>query len=167
MSPHMPTSGKEAQKPQDWNFLQAAATPQVVTYPPKATPQPCPCRYLSSATLLWTEQSQDLTRSALLLPASVCRIWKLRNVRKSLKKRKKEKRWGPSCLASPAALNPGCGSHAGCPSRPHSPQSLPPAHFPKPGCFRRKYSTRHRGRYTSPPLPCWEPRVTKGDPLPG
>lgn len=43
MSPHMPTSGKEAQKPQDWNFLQAAPTPQVVTYPPKATP-PTPVR---------------------------------------------------------------------------------------------------------------------------
>ena len=28
-------------------------------------------------------------------------------------------------MASPAAL--GCGSHTGCPSRPHSPQSLPPA----------------------------------------
>lgn len=40
MSPHMPTSGKEAQKPQDWNFLQSAPTPQDVTYPPKATPPP-------------------------------------------------------------------------------------------------------------------------------
>ena len=80
MSPHMPTSEKEAQKPQDWNFLQASPSPPLPRprkwslTPPKAThTPPGQCRYLSSETLLWTQRSQDLTRFALLLPASVCR----------------------------------------------------------------------------------------------